>query len=230
MIDIKVLLVEDETTLAMIVKETLEGEGFEVTTANDGIEGLELAQKIHPHIVVADIMMPNMDGFEMVRRMRNIDETTPILFLTARSAVDDVVEGFNLGANDYLRKPFSMLELIVRIKSLIKQSGRATFKTVAEDTNICVGNYTLNTTRQILSIGEWHQELTSRETELLVMLGKSPNEVIPTRNILMKLWGDDTPYNYKSLLVFITKLRRLLERDPRIKIINARGIGYKLVI
>lgn len=226
---IKLLLVEDETTLAMIIKETLEGEGFEITTADNGIEGLQKFKAESPDIVVADIMMPEMDGFEMVRTLRRTDEDIPVLFLTARSSVDDVVEGFNLGGNDYLRKPFSMQELIVRIKALVKRRIHRRENPEKDASIIYIGRYSLDTVNQMLSFGEDSEELSHRESELLRLLAQQPNTVVSTRDILLSLWGDDSPYNANSLQVFITKLRHHLDKDETIRIINIRGIGYKMV-
>lgn len=226
---IKVLLVEDEETLSMIVKETLEGQGFEVTIANNGANGLSILQESQPDILVADIMMPEMDGFEMVRRVRRTNQALPIIFLTARSAVNDVVEGFELGANDYLRKPFSMLELIARIKALVNRS----VSTKREETNsiIKIGLFNLDTTTQIFSFcNEPGERLSNRESELLRMLSVNSNQIVSSDDILMQLWGDNSPYNARSLQVFITKLRHKLSRDEGIKIINVRGIGYKMII
>ena len=154
--DITVLLVEDELTLAMIIKDTLEENGFTIHTASDGEEGLHLFFELRPDVLVADVMMPKMDGFEMVRRIRQTDKQTPVLFLTARSAINDVVEGFELGANDYLKKPFGMQELIVRIKALV---GKAfTFKEEPKKEETCfeIGDYHFNSVTQILSLSLIH--------------------------------------------------------------------------
>ena len=225
----KVLLVEDEQTLAMIIKDTLEGQGFLIHTAADGEEGLRLFFDLHPDVLVADVMMPRMDGFEMVRRIRQTDRRTPVLFLTARSAVNDVVEGFELGANDYLKKPFGMQELIVRIKALM---GRAcTYTPPAESEQILyeIGRYQLDTRRQLLLHEGTEQELSHREAGILRLLCQNRNCVVNMRDILLDLWGDDSFFNQRSLHVFITKLRHKLAKDDHIRIINVRGIGYKLI-
>lgn len=225
---IKVLLVEDETTLAMIVKDTLNSEGFDVTVASDGLEGLQMATTTDSDILVVDIMMPHLDGFEMVKRIRKKDKTTPVLFLTARSAVDDVVEGFEVGGNDYLRKPFSMLELMVRIKALVQRTHQV--NSISNNTNIInIGKYRLNTANQILSFGNESEELSHRESEILRILSTNMYKVVASKNILLELWGDDNFYNAKSLQVFITKLRHKLSLDENIKILNIRGIGYKMI-
>jgi DNA-binding response OmpR family regulator len=228
---IKVLLVEDETTLAMIIKDTLEPQGFDIRTARDGVEGLAAFSAHRPDVMVADVMMPRMDGFEMVRRIRRTDRLTPVLFLTARSAVDDVVAGFELGANDYLKKPFGMQELMVRIRAL---AGRAaTYQAApltAGDTVLTLGRYRLDTVKQTLRLADRRMELSYRETEILRMLATHGNAVVETRDILLRLWGDDTFFNVRSLHVFITKLRHKLSHDEQVRIVNVRGVGYKLIV
>ena len=223
---IHVLLVEDERTLAMIIKDTLEEQGFLMSTAFNGEEGLRLFYTEKPDVVVADVMMPRMDGFEMVRRIRQTDRQTPVLFLTARSGINDVVEGFELGANDYLKKPFSMQELMIRIKALLHKAF------VSKDqTNLFeIGNYLFNAVSQQLSYAGISQELSHRESEILRRLCEHRNEVVNTQSILLELWGDDSFFNSRSLHVFITKLRHKLAKDERIRIVNVRGIGYKLIV
>ena len=226
---ITVLLVEDEQTLAMIIKDTLEGQNFIIHTAADGEEGLRKFFDLRPDVLVADVMMPRMDGFEMVRRIRQTDKQTPVLFLTARSAINDVVEGFELGANDYLKKPFGMQELIIRIKALV---GKAFSFTEEND-------YRFNSVTQRLAFAgstptspdaDTEVELSHRESEILKRLCENRNQVVNTQNVLLDLWGDDSFFNSRSLHVFITKLRHKLAGDERIRIVNVRGIGYKLIV
>ena len=228
---IDVLLVEDEETLALIIKDTLEGQGFAIRLAENGEEGIEKFFGQKPDVVVADVMMPRMDGFEMVRRIRRQDKQTPVLFLTARSATNDVVEGFELGGNDYLKKPFGMQELIVRIKALL---GRASHYPAPEGrpsaTEFEIGRYRFNAITQRLSYLGNETELSYRESEILRRLCENRNEVTLMQDILIELWGNDTFFNQRSLHVFITKLRHKLSRDERIRIVNVRGIGYKLII
>lgn len=226
---IKVLLVEDEATLAMIIQETLSTEGFDVIIAHNGVEGLKMLQHTKPDILVVDIMMPEMDGFEMVRRIRKTDSCTPVLFLTARSAVSDVVEGFEIGGNDYLRKPFSMLELIVRIKSLVHHTTGAIQSPDKSGGIVRIGKYRLNTVNQTLTFDDTTEQLSHRESEVLRLLAVNMNEVVSSKDILLSLWGDDSPYNVKSLHVFITKLRHKLMRDESVRIFNVRSIGYKMI-
>jgi DNA-binding response OmpR family regulator len=229
--NIRVLLVEDETTLAMIIKDTLDAQGFEITTAADGDEGLKLFHESKPDVLVADVMMPKIDGFEMVRRIRKTDPITPVLFLTARSAIKDVVEGFELGGNDYLKKPFGMQELIVRINALAKRTDL--YQNINHSINlnkeITIGQYKLNAKTEKLIYGGCSEELSHRETEILRMLAEKKDSVVETKDILLELWGDDSFFNTRSLQVFITKLRHKLSRDKNIRIINVRGVGYKLI-
>ena len=226
---IHVLLVEDEQTLAMIIKDTLEGQGFRIRLAKDGEEGLQCFFHEKPDVLVADVMMPRMDGFEMVRRIRRSDAVTPVLFLTARSAVNDVVEGFELGANDYLKKPFGMQELIVRIKAL---AGRVLSPTQPPRAQALfeIGDYVFTPrTQQLLHQGTT-AELSHRESEILRRLCERRDQVVEMCDILLELWGDDSFFNQRSLHVFITKLRHKLNRDKRVRIVNVRGIGYKLIV
>ena len=223
---IKVLLVEDEQSLAMILCDTLEAQGFEMRTAGDGEEGLRMFEEQKPDVLVADVMMPKMDGFEMVRRIRKTDKHTPVLFLTARSAVNDVVAGFELGGNDYLKKPFGIQELIIRIKSLC----HCVSSSFSQDEWVNIGRYRFNATQQILQMGDKVMELSHREAEILRLLVDNQNEVVETKKILLDLWGDDSFFNTRSLHVFITKLRHKLSDDENIRIVNVRGIGYKLIL
>ncbi|RKU66340.1 DNA-binding response regulator [Parabacteroides sp. AF17-3] len=220
-----ILLVEDEVSLVMIVKDALEEEGYEVAIARDGLEGLEQYFREHPALIIADVMMPEVDGFEMVRRIRRMDKEVPVLFLSARSSVDDIVFGFGLGANDYLRKPFSLRELIARVKALTVKSQSEPVAVIYHE----LGLYTFYPSTQTLQIGGEEIELSFRESELLRLLCESGTLPVDTKDILLQLWGNDSFYNTRSLHVFITKLRHKLEKDPRIKILNVRGIGYKLV-
>jgi two-component system response regulator TrcR len=235
---ITVLLVEDEQTLAMIIKDTLEGQNFIIHTADDGEEGLRLFFDLRPDVLVADVMMPHMDGFEMVRRIRQTDKQTPVLFLTARSAINDVVEGFELGANDYLKKPFGMQELMIRIKALAGKAFSFTDEKPKESTSFEIGDYRLNSiTQRLTYVGvaaslqmQTEVELSHRESEILKRLCENRNQVVNTQNVLLDLWGDDSFFNSRSLHVFITKLRHKLAGDERIRIVNVRGIGYKLIV
>ncbi len=214
-----ILLVEDEVSLAMIVKDALEEEGYEVAIARDGLEGLEQYFREHPALIIADVMMPEVDGFEMVRRIRRMDKEVPVLFLSARSSVDDIVFGFGLGANDYLRKPFSLRELIARVKALTVKSQSEPVAVIYHE----LGLYTFYPSTQTLQIGGEEIELSFRESELLRLLCESGTLPVDTKDILLQLWGNDSFYNTRSLHVFITKLRHKLEKDPPYQNIECTG-------
>lgn len=222
--NIKVLLAEDEASLGMIVKESLETRNFTVFHAENGKIALEKYQKEKPDILVLDVMMPIKDGFTLAKEIRAENKHIPIIFLTAKSQTSDVLEGFNNGGNDYLKKPFSMEELIVRIKALLN---RIELKTDTE--NIKIGNYLFNLTKQTLTFSEEEQKLTHREAQLLFYLFEKKNEVLDRTFILNKLWGNDDFFNARSMDVFISKLRKKLKKDENIQIINVRGFGYKLI-
>lgn len=226
----KVLLIEDEWQLGQIVKDSLEMRGFEMLYAADGKEGLRLYQEHKPDVVVLDIMMPNMDGFTVTTEIRKQDKTTPIIFLTAKSQTTDVVKGFELGGNDYLKKPFSMDELIVRIKALLQRfkDAKGTAPSASSD-EITIGQYAFNYTKQTLTRNNQTEFLSHREAEILRRLSDNLNQVMERKTVLLDLWGDDSFFNARSMDVFITKLRRYLKDDPRVQIVNIRGVGYKLI-
>jgi len=223
---INVLLVEDEVTLAMIIKDTLDGEEFEIHIAENGREGLRQYTKIKPDIIVTDVMMPTLDGFSMVKEIRRHDPEIPVLFLSARSSANDVVQGFELGGNDYLKKPFGMAELIIRIKALLHKVDYR-----KPDTSVFnLGQYIFDSVTQTLSFQGKKEQLSNRESEILKRLCESKDRVMSMQETLLDLWGDDSFFNTRSLHVFITKLRHKLSKEPSIKILNVRGIGYKMII
>lgn len=223
---IRMLLVEDEQTLADIIADTLGEKEFDVTVAYNGVEGLRRFDEARPDVVVTDIMMPGMDGFSFVDALRRRSASVPILFLSARSAVEDVVHGFETGGNDYLRKPFAMSELVVRVKALVSRSRVAQ---ASSATHYRIGRFEFDVARQRLNDGDRTQELSAREADILKLLCEHMDEVVPTQLILQRIWGDDSFFNGRSLHVFITRLRRRLSADPAVQIVNARGIGYKLL-
>ncbi|NVK52725.1 MAG: response regulator transcription factor [Flavobacteriaceae bacterium] len=221
---IKIVLAEDEPSLAQIVKESLETRNFEVFLAKDGEIAYDFYQKVNPNILVLDVMMPIKDGFTLAKEIRKENKTIPIIFLTAKSQTKDVLAGFNHGGNDYLKKPFSMEELIVRINALLD---RTTLK--QSNSNIPIGKYTFNYTKQLLIVNNASIALTHRESELLFLLSQNKNEISDRTYILKKIWGDDDFFNARSMDVFITKLRKKLHQDNNIQIVNVRGYGYKLI-
>lgn len=225
-----VLLAEDELALAHIVRESLEERGFKVILCANGEQALAQYKVHKPHIIALDVMMPKMDGFEVAKRIRETDSTTPIIFITARSQVKDVVAGFEIGANDYLKKPFSVEELIVRIKVLLSDN-RLLNSTKNKPVNelINIGDMVFDPSKNTILFRENKTHLTARESSLLNLLCQPGMDIIPRKMLLQKLWGNDNIFNARSLDVFITKLRRHLQADPNIQLINVRGVGYKLV-
>lgn len=222
---INVLLAEDELALGMIIQESLESRDFKVRLCGDGQKAWESYQEQKPDILLLDVMMPKKDGFSLAAEIRKIDPHTPIIFLTSKSQTEDVVKGFGLGANDYVRKPFSMEELIVRIKAHLDRLRSRQ----SQSDWIALGKYEFHPTRQLLKLGEAEQPLTSRESQLLQILLQNANDITDRTLILNQIWGSDDFFNARSMDVFITKLRKKLQDDPTIHILNVRGYGFKLV-
>lgn len=224
----RIILIEDEITLGEIIKESLETRGFEVNHFVSGQEGFVNILKSKPDIIVLDVMLKDADGFGLARSIRQTDKETPILFLTAKSLPQDVVAGFESGGNDYLKKPFGLEELLVRIKVLLSKDRLLTSEK-EESEIISIGEYSFHLSRQqLLYYGE-SIRLSSREAELLKLLWFSRNRVLERKTILLKLWNDDHVFNGRSLDVYITRLRKYFAKDPQVQIINYRGIGYKLI-
>ena len=220
-----VLIAEDEPALAQIIKESLETRDFVVDMAQDGEQVMKAFRNRTPDILVLDVMMPKKDGFTVAREIRKVDRSIPIVFLTARSQTNNVLEGFTVGGNDYLKKPFSMEELIARINNLLQ---RKDFSEQPEQFNL--GNFLFDYHRQILQYKDEEKTiLTTREADLLYHLYMNKNRILDRSPILLKLWGDDDFFSARSMDVFISKLRKKLSPDPNIQIINVRGYGYKLI-
>ncbi len=229
MSSVKVLLAEDETALAHIVRESLEEREYNVILCPNGKVALEQYEAHKPDILVLDVMMPLMDGFEVARKIRATDRHTPIIFLTAKSQSKDVVTGFEIGANDYLKKPFSIEELIVRIQVQLSREGVLAAKPMTETDVFQFGEFVFRPRKNVIEQGINLTPLTSRESDLLKMLCQNHQQVVKRPDILLKIWGGDSFFNARSLDVFITKLRKHVASDPSVQIINVRGIGYKLV-
>ncbi len=221
----KVLYVEDELFLAKIVSETLQDRGYDVVLEGDGGKALEQFEKTNPDICVLDIMLPNKDGFTIADEIRERDSQVPIIFLSAKSQTNDVVNGFRLGANDYIRKPFSIEELIVRIENVLRNKSAPT--EVAEEVQL--GQYVFNMKRQTLAHPKETRKLSYRESELLKLLCANNDKIVERSDILTLLWGSDSFFNSRNLDVYITKLRNYLKLDPSIEIITIKGIGYRFV-
>lgn len=221
---IKALLAEDETALATIIKESLETRNIYITIAKNGKEAFDFYQNEKYDILILDVMMPEKDGFTLTNEIRQDNKSLPIIILTSKSQIEDVVYGFKSGANDYLKKPFSIEELIVRIESLV---GRQRNNIV--NNKIGIGAYEFDFFKQTLCYKKELFALTFMEAKLLLILIENKNDIVERTVILKKIWGSNTFFNGRSLDVFITKLRKKLSNDSSIKIINSRGHGYKIV-
>lgn len=225
---IKILYVEDEIFLGKIVFETLSSRGFNVHMESDGNQVLNAFDSFEPDICVLDIMLPNKNGFELATEIRKKNDQIPIIFLTAKTQTEDVVKGFKLGGNDYIRKPFSMEELIVRIESALKFP--APDFGPNKDAMINLGKFVFDSNKQLLLFNNEPLKLSFRETELLRYLSLSNNTIIQRKELMNHIWGNDSFFNSRNLDVYITKLRGYLKDDPSIQIITIKGVGYRFVI
>ncbi|SFM93342.1 DNA-binding response regulator, OmpR family, contains REC and winged-helix (wHTH) domain [Chitinophaga sp. YR627] len=226
---IKLLLVEDEIVLAGVVKETLEANGFQISHAENGQQGWEQYLSFRPELCVVDIMMPRKDGLSLVKDIRSVDEQTPIIFLTAKSETQDVIKGLQTGADDYIKKPFSIEELILRIKTLLKRTQPLQTASNGNNGIYFMGTYIFDYNRQELRHEKEQIRLSLREADILKMLAEKPNITTHRKNILLDLWGDDNFFNARNMDVYISKIRKYLQHDPAVQLINVRGLGYKLV-
>ncbi len=221
-----VLLAEDDKNLGTILKAYLEAKGYETTLCVDGKEALEKFKREDFHFCILDVMMPVMDGFALATEIRKLDKKVPVLFLTAKSMQEDKLQGFNLGADDYLTKPFSMEELLMRMKAILRRS--------AEDqkrqTVFKIGRFTFDYNRQLLTHDDESHKLTSKEAELLRLLCENLNRVLDRSVALNKIWYDDSYFNARSMDVYITKLRKYFKNDDQIELMNVHGVGFKLVV
>ena len=210
--------------LAEILSDTLSDRNFDVRLAYDGVHALEAIKKEPFDVIVSDVMMPNLDGYSLAKKLRNEGCNTPILFLTALSATEDVVKGFETGGNDFLKKPFAIDELIVRVKAL---AGRAEVMD-AQETSYVIGEYEFNPSSKELTIRGEQTTLAAREAAVLVRLCRRRGRVVEASELLKELWGDDNYFNLRSLNVYITRLRNHLKADPTVEIESVRGVGYLL--
>ena len=225
---IKVLYVEDELFLGKIVKETLQGRGFDVEMESDGNKVIKKFKESQPDICVLDVMLPNRNGFELAADIRAINHYIPIIFLTAKTQTEDVVKGFNTGGNDYIRKPFSMEELIVRIENALQIKKTNSIEIMPDVLNI--GKYQFNLNRQTLQINNEEKKLSYRESELLKYLWQNRNNIIDRREMLNVIWGNDSFFNSRNLDVYVTKLRSYLKADKSLEILTIKGVGYRFVM
>jgi DNA-binding response OmpR family regulator len=224
---INVLLAEDDRNLGSILKSYLEAKGFRTTLCENGKIALEAFKKEEYNFCIFDVMMPVMDGFTLAKEIRKLDKKVPLLFLTAKTMQEDKLEGFELGADDYITKPFSMEELLLRLKAILRRSNMEDSKHVNHVYKF--GKYTFDYDHQHLSIGKKQEKLTSKEAELLKLLCDHLNEVLDRTVALNKIWYDDSYFNARSMDVYITKLRKFLKDDPNVELINVHGVGFKLV-
>ena len=223
---VKVLLCEDDENLGMLLREFLQAKGFNADLCADGEKGYKEFLKNRYDLCVLDVMMPKKDGFTLAQEIRNVNAEIPIIFLTAKNLKEDILEGFKIGADDYITKPFSMEELVFRIGAILR---RVKGKKNKEITLYKIGRYTFDTQKQVLISKDKTQKLTTKESELLALLCSHVNDILERNFALKTIWIDDNYFNARSMDVYITKLRKLLKDDPNIEIINIHGKGYKLI-
>jgi DNA-binding response OmpR family regulator len=224
----KILLAEDDKNLGNVLKAYLEAKGFKTTLCIDGKEALETFKRGEFDFCILDIMMPVMDGFTLAKEIRKLDTHIPFLFLTAKSMQEDRIQGLEIGADDYLTKPFSMEELLLRIKAIRRRIEEGS-KNKPSNNIFNFGQYVFDYNRQMLTIGSSQQKLTSKEADLLKLLCQNMNNVLDRSAALNKIWYDDSYFNARSMDVYITKLRKYLKEDPDVELINVHGVGFKLV-
>lgn len=223
----KILLAEDDVNLGAILSERLNIKGYDVTHAADGEKALKTFIENEFDLLILDIMMPLKDGFTLAKEIRSTNENVPIIFVTARGLKDDVLKGFSVGADDYITKPFSMEELLMRIKAILKRSNRN--EKDEEQNEFNIGQFNFNYVFQTLNIKGEEHKLTSKEAELMKILCQAKNGLVLREVALRKIWGEDTYFNGRSMDVFISKLRKILSPDEAVEIMNVHGKGFKLI-
>ena len=222
-----ILLAEDDDNLGQLLQTFLKAKGFHVELARNGKHAYERFNDGHFDFCIFDVMMPEMDGFTLAKEVRLIDPKIPILFLTAKSMKEDKLEGFNMGADDYMTKPFAMEELVARIQAILRRSGS---EEKEDDEHQTIGTITYDPVSRILHLKEEDKKLTTKEGQLLNLLCKNRNDVLDRQAALRAIWGDDNYFNGRSMDVYIAKLRKLLKEDDRIEILNIHGKGFKLIV
>ncbi|MDD3195146.1 MAG: response regulator transcription factor [Paludibacter sp.] len=223
---VKILLCEDDENLGMLLREYLQTKGYDADLQPDGEAGYKAFTKNKYDLCVFDVMMPKKDGFALAADIRNINSEVPIIFLTAKSMKEDILQGFKLGADDYLSKPFSMEELLSRIESILR---RVKGKKVKDVVVFNIGGFIFDAQKQVLTFDGETKKLTTKESELLRLLASNANSILERNYALKSIWEDDNYFNARSMDVYITKLRKLLKDDPNVAIINIHGKGYKLI-
>ncbi len=223
----RILLLEDDANLAFVLQEHLESEGFTVTLKTNGEDGLLETGKQRFDLCLVDVMMPKRDGFSFVKEFRKSDRETPAIFLTAKALKEDKVEGFTLGGDDYVTKPFSMEELMLRIRAVMRRTGTGQAK---ETEIVALGRFLFDANRQVLVYNKRKKKLTATETQVLKILYGKRNETVERGEILKAIWGNDSYFNGRSLDVFVSKLRKALSADSSVEIKSVHGKGYRLVV
>jgi hypothetical protein len=226
---IQLLLVEDDHNLGTLLKEYLEEKDYNVTLAVDGREGLKRFKQNLYDICVLDVMMPNMDGFTLAKEIRLLNKDVPLVFLTAKTMKEDAIEGFNAGADDYINKPFSTEELLLRLKAILRRTSTKSLDNT-DLNNFDIGRYHFDFNHQVLSLEGKQTKLTTREAQLLKLFCLHMNDVLDRNFALKTIWHDDNYFNGRSMDVYITKLRKYLKDDSQIEIINVHGKGFKLLV
>jgi DNA-binding response OmpR family regulator len=224
---VKILLCEDDENLGMLLREYLQAKGYDTDLLPDGDAGYKAFMKNTYDVCVFDVMMPKKDGFTLAQEVRAVNTEVPILFLTAKTLKEDILEGFKIGGDDYITKPFSMEELLFRIEAILR---RIKGKKLKEKIVFKIGNFVFDSQKQILSIGDKQTKLTTKESELLGLLCANANDILERNYTLKTIWIDDNYFNARSMDVYITKLRKLLKDDESVQIINIHGKGYKLIV
>lgn len=224
----RILLLEDDPNLGFMLQENLELRGYSIQRCLDGEDGLRAYAPGLFDLLLVDIMMPKMDGFTFTKEVRKRDQRTPVIFLTAKSLKEDKIEGFRIGADDYITKPFSMEELVLRIQAVLRRT-RPEGDDGARQAEFVIGRYFFDFTKQTLSLKNRTQKLTAREAELLRLLCINMNETLERETALKQIWGDDSYFNGRSMDVFISRLRSYLKNDPQVEIMNVHSRGFKLV-
>lgn len=222
-----IMICEDDENLGMLLREYLEAKNYNVDLCVDGEEGYKTFQEKKFDLCILDVMMPKMDGFTLAYKIRELNSDVPFMFLTAKTLKDDVKQGFELGADDYITKPFSMEEVVFRIEAILR---RVRGKKTANLSVYQIGKFTFDSKKQILSIDNTHEKLTTKEADLLKLLASKQNELLQRDYALRAIWVDNNYFNARSMDVYITKLRKRLKDDPNVELINVHGKGYKLVI
>jgi DNA-binding response OmpR family regulator len=225
----RVLLAEDDKNLGSVLQSYLNAKGFPTTLCINGQEAFTIYKKDKFEFCIIDVMMPVKDGFTLAQEIRQIDKKIPILFLTAKSMQEDKLKGFEIGGDDYITKPFSMEELLMRMRAIIRRTSESRQMETSRVT-YDIGKFNFDYNRQLLKMGKSEQKLTSKESELLKMLCDHVNEVLDRSLALKKIWNDDSYFNARSMDVYVTKLRKYLKDDPKIELINVHGVGFKMVI